>query len=76
MNIPLNTYCYKSFEGMTRDPALPEAAREIAEKNLAQTRETYDAPRSIGASSLVASRPKLRRCVSCQPSSQSRWLRR
>ena len=32
---------------MTRDPALPEAAREIAEKNLAQTRETYE--RSKGA---------------------------
>ena len=52
MNIPLNpndtterareTYYYKTIEGMTLDPALPQAARELAEKSLAQTREAYE----------------------------------
>jgi phasin len=51
MNIPLNpndtterareTY-YKTIEGMTLDTALPQAARELAEKSLAQTREAYE----------------------------------
>ena len=48
MNIPLNlngttdrsreNYGYKT-ERMTLDTALPEAARELAEKSLAETRE-------------------------------------
>jgi phasin len=52
MNIPLNpndttdrareTYYYKTIEGMTLDTALPQAARELAEKSLAQTREAYE----------------------------------
>jgi phasin len=52
MNIPPNpsdtterareTYYYKTIEGMTLDTALPQAARELAEKSLAQTREAYE----------------------------------
>ena len=52
MNIPLNpndttersreTYYYKTTEGMILDTAVPEAARELAEKSLAQTREAYE----------------------------------
>ena len=52
MNIPLNsndttersreTYSYKTIEAMSLDAAVPEAARELAEKSLAQTREAYE----------------------------------
>jgi len=52
MNIPLNsndttersreTYSYKTNEAMSLDAAVPEAARELAEKSLAQTREAYE----------------------------------
>src|SRR5215831_18980943 len=55
MNIPLNlndstdrareTYGYKT-ESMTLDTALPQAARELAEKSLAQTREAYERSKS------------------------------
>ena len=55
MNIPVNlndttdrsrdTYGYKT-ERMTLDTALPEAARELAEKNLAETREAYERSKS------------------------------
>ena len=30
------------FEGVTLDPVVPEAARELAEKTVAQTREAYE----------------------------------
>jgi phasin len=56
MNIPLNlndstdrsreTYYCNSSEGMTLDTALPEAARELAEKSLAETREAYERSKS------------------------------
>jgi hypothetical protein len=52
MNIPLNpndttersreSYYYKTIEGVNLNTALPEAARELAEKSLAQTREAYE----------------------------------
>jgi hypothetical protein len=55
MNIPLNlndstdrareTYGYKT-ERMTLDTALPEAARELAEMSLAETREAYERSKS------------------------------
>lgn len=55
MNIPLNlndttdrsrdTYGYKT-ERMTLDTALPEAARELAEKSVAETREAYQRSKS------------------------------
>ena len=56
MNIPLNlndttdrsreNYGYKT-ERMTLDTAtLPEAARELAEKSLAETREAYERSKS------------------------------
>jgi phasin len=55
MNIPLNlndttdksreTYGYKT-KRMTLDAALPEAARELAEKSVAQTREAYERSKS------------------------------
>ena len=56
MNIPLNpndtterareTYYYKTIEGMTLDATLPEAARELAEKSLAETWEAYERSKS------------------------------
>ena len=55
MNIPLNlngttdrsreNYGYKT-ERMTLDTAPPEAARELAEKSLAETREAYERSKS------------------------------
>jgi len=52
MNIPLNpndtdersreTYSHNTIEGMSLDTAVREAARELAEKSLAQTREAYE----------------------------------
>jgi phasin len=36
------TYSCKTIEGMSLDIAVPEAARELAEKSLAQTREAYE----------------------------------
>src|SRR5215472_4847761 len=55
MNIPLNlndttdrsrdTYGYKT-ERMTLDTALPEAARELAEMSLAETRQAYERSKS------------------------------
>jgi phasin len=52
MNIPLNPndtaerssepFSCKTIEGMSFDTAVPEAARELAEKSLAQTREAYE----------------------------------
>jgi len=55
MNIPLNlndstdrareTYGYKT-ERMTLDTALPEAARELAEKSVAETRKAYQRSKS------------------------------
>jgi phasin len=50
MNIPLNPNdtaetsreTYKSVESMTLNTAVAEAARELAEKGLAQTREAYE----------------------------------
>jgi phasin len=52
MNIPLNpndtakrsreTYTCRTIEGMSLDTAVPEVARELAEKSLAQTREAYE----------------------------------
>jgi phasin len=56
MNIPLNshdttekpreTYYFKTIEGMTLDTELPQAARQLAEKSLAQTREAYERSKS------------------------------
>ena len=56
MNIPLNandtaerpreTYYYKTIEGITPDTALPQAARELAEKSLAETRDAYERSKS------------------------------
>jgi phasin family protein len=64
MNIPLNlndstgrsreTYYCKSSEGMTLDTALPQAARELAEKSLAQTREAYERSKSALEAALDA----------------------
>src|SRR5262249_16809861 len=61
MNIPLNlndstdrareTYGYKT-ERMTLDTALPEAARELAEMSLAETREAYERSKSALEASL------------------------
>ena len=35
------------FEEFARDAEVPKAMREIAEKNIAQMRETYERPRML-----------------------------